>query len=193
MASTEVVSKAEAARRWNLSKSAISKYCAKGMPVRDDGRLDWPVVASWRTRYVGFEPLSPKAAREAKAQRATPVEQTAEAEALEEARQEGRWAMLYALAGPEATERALKVMLRLGFTPKHALQGALWAYFAIVYANPNERDCAGPGGGIPEGGLPEPDWEKLLPATKRRLDPDAIGEHVCEVADELFSPAEQIA
>jgi hypothetical protein len=44
----EIVTKAEAARRWGVSRTAVSKYVAKGMPVRSDGCLDWPLVDVFR-------------------------------------------------------------------------------------------------------------------------------------------------
>ena len=47
----EIISKAEASRRWGVSKAAVTKYVAKGMPVRADGRLDWPEVDIFRKSY----------------------------------------------------------------------------------------------------------------------------------------------
>jgi hypothetical protein len=47
----EIISKAEASRRWGVSKAAVTKYVAKGMPVRADGRLDWPGVDIFRRSF----------------------------------------------------------------------------------------------------------------------------------------------
>jgi hypothetical protein len=46
----EAISKSESARRWSVSPAAVQKYIAKGMPVREDGKLDWPAVDVWRQR-----------------------------------------------------------------------------------------------------------------------------------------------
>lgn len=61
----EVVSKAEAARRWELTRAAITKYVAKGMPVREDGQLDWETVDEWRRTYNAPERSGSFAARAA--------------------------------------------------------------------------------------------------------------------------------
>src|ERR1035437_1008267 len=153
----EIITKAEAARRWGVSKSAVSKYVHAGVPVRDDGGLDWPDVDSWRKRYVGEDPPGPRAAREAKAQRAAPIEQISEDEALEDARQKGRWEICQALLGPAATERTLTILHRLGFSKKHAFYVAFWNYIAPVFSTDvRERD-------LDElGSIQEPDWEKVL-------------------------------
>jgi hypothetical protein len=47
----EIITKAEAARRWGISAQAVSNYPSKGMPVRADGRLEWPAVDEWRKHY----------------------------------------------------------------------------------------------------------------------------------------------
>jgi hypothetical protein len=49
----EQISKSEAARRWKISSSMVTKYIRdEGCPVRDDGRLDWELVDRWRKDNV---------------------------------------------------------------------------------------------------------------------------------------------
>lgn len=43
----QAVSKSEFARLQGVSKAAVSQYCAKGMPVRDDGRIDPAAAEAW--------------------------------------------------------------------------------------------------------------------------------------------------
>ena len=182
----EIISKCEAAKRWKLSKSAVSKYCLLGMPVRSDGRLDWPAVDEWRSRYVGFEPTAPVMAREAaKAQRGKAVNRSGD-ETVEEARQRGRWEMHQALIGPAAMERTVKVLLKLGFTPKHALQAAFWFYLSPSECDDvTERDLDG------QGEIFEPDWLTMLP-TGKPLDVERVTVAVELAMTKLFNP-EQLA
>ena len=174
MASNETISKAEAARRWGLSKAAVTKYVHKGMPVRDDGRLDWWGVDSWRKRYVGEEPSSPRFARtQAKPNRVTPRAPGPEEQATEDARQIGRWEVHRALTGPAAMERTIKVLLRLGLTPKHAFYAAFWLYLSLSESDDStELDFSGP------GAILEPDWKKLFPRGAEHFDFDEMGERV---------------
>jgi hypothetical protein len=183
MARNEVISKSEAARRWKVSKAAVTKYVHAGLPERSDGRLDWPLVDSWRTQHVGEEPTSPRLAREgAKPHREIPIGQTAADQALEVAGQAGRWAVHQALVGPAALERTLKVLLRLGFTPNHAFQAAYWSYLSPIYCDAmTERDLNGP------GEIQEPDWKATLPAGKL-FDMERAAGRVEVAMTELFSP-----
>src|SRR5579884_3876204 len=48
----ELVSKSEAARRWAISPSLVTRYLSRGMPVRADGRLEWATVDAWRRQNV---------------------------------------------------------------------------------------------------------------------------------------------
>jgi hypothetical protein len=34
-----------------VSAAAVSKYVAKGLPVRPDGRLDWTAAEAWRAKF----------------------------------------------------------------------------------------------------------------------------------------------
>ena len=53
----EAISKSEASRRWKIRPSMVTKYLTRGMPVRPDGRLDWPTVDDWRKQHI-VSPLS---------------------------------------------------------------------------------------------------------------------------------------
>src|ERR1035438_7147837 len=44
---TEGITKAELARRLHRSKPMVTKYCRQGLPVRDDGLIDWPSAKAW--------------------------------------------------------------------------------------------------------------------------------------------------
>jgi hypothetical protein len=44
----EIVAKSEAAKRWGVVPAAVTKYIGKGLPVRADGKLDWPAADAWR-------------------------------------------------------------------------------------------------------------------------------------------------
>jgi hypothetical protein len=48
----EQISKSEAARRWQVSPAAVTKYVRSGMPVRNDGKLDWEIVKQWHRDNV---------------------------------------------------------------------------------------------------------------------------------------------
>jgi hypothetical protein len=48
----ETITKSAAARRWKISPAAVGKYVKAGMPVRNDGRLDWEIADQWRKQYV---------------------------------------------------------------------------------------------------------------------------------------------
>jgi hypothetical protein len=72
----EVISKAEAARRWGVSKAAVTKYVAKGMPVREDGRLDWPAVDHFRRSYNVPERSGNFASRAAESEPGTGAQST---------------------------------------------------------------------------------------------------------------------
>ncbi len=177
----EVISKAEAARRWGVSKAAITKYVHKGMPVLSDGKLDWAVASKWRKMYCGFEPIAPKMAREeARARREKPVNEGADDD-VTLANQVGRWDALRALVGPAAMARTMKVLLELGFTPKHAVQAAFWFYMSPAECiDITEEDLNGP------GEIFEPDWKTLLPAGKP-FNVEQAMERVEAAMAELFS------
>ncbi len=51
----QTISKAEVARRWNVSKAMVTKYLGLGMPELPSGKLDWPVVDKWRKDNVVSE------------------------------------------------------------------------------------------------------------------------------------------
>ena len=48
----EIVSKSEAARKWQVTPTAVGKYVRAGMPVRNDGRLDFAIADKWRRDNV---------------------------------------------------------------------------------------------------------------------------------------------
>jgi hypothetical protein len=65
----EIINKQEAAKRWNISPSMIPKYIAKGMPVAENGRLNWPEVERWRNGNISPERSGSYKARHRKDQR----------------------------------------------------------------------------------------------------------------------------
>jgi hypothetical protein len=158
------------------------------MPQREDGLLDWPAVDSWRKRYVGEEPVAPAAARAAAKResilRIPQDDSSSPRAALEEARQEGRWAVLQSLNGPLATKRMITVLLALGLSRKHTFFCAYWHYMgAVVYADDITELDTDDGGRIEE-----PDWKTLLPAGKRQPDFEAAAESLDLVFAELLDP-----
>lgn len=48
----KTISKSEAANRWGIKPSMVTKYIAKGMPVTQTGRLVWPEVERWRKANI---------------------------------------------------------------------------------------------------------------------------------------------
>lgn len=79
-------------------------------------------------------------------------------------------------------ERTVKVLRKLGFTPKHALQAAYWFYLSPAECDDtNERDLDGP------GAIFEPDWNTMLPADKP-LDVERVTVCIEMAATELFHP-----
>ena len=48
---TEIITKAELARRLGISKARISQLAKRGLPVRDDGKLDLTVALNWIGTY----------------------------------------------------------------------------------------------------------------------------------------------
>ena len=52
---SETVTKAAAARRWQIGRSNLASYSHKGMPIRGDGLLDWDAVRRWRADWIRSE------------------------------------------------------------------------------------------------------------------------------------------
>ena len=49
----ELVTRAEAARRWGISRQAVHWYIVYGLPTTRYGKLlDWRVVEAWRRMYI---------------------------------------------------------------------------------------------------------------------------------------------
>ena len=48
----ERISKAEAARRFEISKTMISKYLSRGMPMTEDGKIPWLAAQQWRAESI---------------------------------------------------------------------------------------------------------------------------------------------
>lgn len=183
MASNEIVTKAEAARRWGLSKAAVTKYAHQGLPTRSDGKLNWPDVDRWRQRFVGCEPLAPAMAREA----AKAVNQNAEEQAVETAMQAGRWAIVQALGNQAATARTIKVLIALGLSKRHAFYAAYWNYLGCTYADDiTELDMDG------AGRIDEPDWQKLFPDDKQKIDFEDLGDRLNSAFGEIFNPENNV-
>ena len=48
----DVITKAEASRRWGVSKPMVTRYLHLGLPELPDGKLDWAVATLWRKANV---------------------------------------------------------------------------------------------------------------------------------------------
>ncbi len=140
----KTILKSEAARRWKIVPSMVTRYVRMGMPVTSGGKINWKEAQAWRMRSICSSRSGSFKARQRQAEVAHPKENLSTTFVAVTAVKEGQ-GFYRALLGQILAQRNLVagILAEIGIRDAVLLHAAHEVFSALVLGFSREfADCA---------------------------------------------------